>query len=271
MRALLRQFVLFCGVLIIYSTATAQSPYEISWKKDLPLVLGGAGGLTTGLILYSNLDVFDAEIDRIPSTSSINAFDRPATRNWSTTSGNISDVFLYGSAALPLALMLDRDMRRDAKYIAPLFAETFIITQGLTSLTKTITKRYRPFVYNENVGVELKEDKHARLSFISGHTATVASLSYFTARVFSDYHPDSKWKPVVWSAAAVLPAATGFLRVRAGKHFTTDVIGGYLVGAAVGLLVPWLHRKDKKKRRKYSIKPFAGADASFRLVYRQLW
>jgi len=58
----------------------------------------------------------------------------------------------------------------------------------------------------------------------------------------------SRWKPIVWTAAATIPAITGYLRVRGGRHFPTDVIGGYIVGAAVGCLVPHLHRTIKQAK-----------------------
>ena len=74
-----------------------------------------------------------------------------------------------------------------------------------------------------------------------------AANTFFAAKVFSDYYPDSKWKPVVWTAAATIPAITGYLRVKGGRHFTTDVITGYAVGAAVGYLVPHFHKKKKAK------------------------
>ncbi|MBT8218659.1 MAG: phosphatase PAP2 family protein, partial [Bacteroidia bacterium] len=47
--------------------------------------------------------------------------------------------------------------------------------------------------------------------------------------------------PVVWTTAIAVPALTGLLRTRAGKHFYTDVIVGFVVGAAVGYLIPEIH------------------------------
>ena len=40
----------------------------------------------------------------------------------------------------------------------------------------------------------------------------------------------------------MLPAVTGYLRFKAGKHFPTDIIVGYGVGATIGYLVPELHK-----------------------------
>ena len=44
------------------------------------------------------------------------------------------------------------------------------------------------------------------------------------------------------AGAALAPATVGFLRVKGGKHFPTDVLTGLVVGAATGYLVPRLHK-----------------------------
>ena len=65
------------------------------------------------------------------------------------------------------------------------------------------------------------------------------------AKVISDYHPElgrKKW--LVFAAAIIPPAIVGWYRIRALKHFPTDVLLGYLVGAAVGILVPELHKQS---------------------------
>jgi len=41
------------------------------------------------------------------------------------------------------------------------------------------------------------------------------------------------WRALAWVAAAVLPVAVGFSRVYRGFHHPTDVIFGYVLGAAV--------------------------------------
>lgn len=61
-----------------------------------------------------------------------------------------------------------------------------------------------------------------------------------TAQLHSDYSGKSDW--AVWSLAAAIPAFTGIQRMRAGKHFLTDVLLGYIVGAGVGILVPSLYK-----------------------------
>ena len=75
------------------------------------------------------------------------------------------------------------------------------------------------------------------------------------AKVFSDYHPNSKQflKIAVWTFSISLPAVTGFFRVRAGKHFPSDVIMGYALGAVSGWIIPHLHKKDLMSNGNYSI------------------
>ena len=114
-------------------------------------------------------------------------------------------------------------------------------------MTKGIIRRPRPLLYNPNVPFEKKNKKGARLSFFSGHTSGVATLSFLSAKFFADYYPDSKWKPVVWTAAALLPSTTGYLRYKAGKHFKTDVMMGAAIGACVGILIPHLHKKKERE------------------------
>ena len=67
---------------------------------------------------------------------------------------------------------------------------------------------------------------------------------FFTATVFSDYSSDRNAEAVVWSGAVLWSVLTGFSRVESGHHFATDVITGFVVGAAIGTLVPALHRSD---------------------------
>lgn len=61
--------------------------------------------------------------------------------------------------------------------------------------------------------------------------------------MFADYYPDSKLKPFVWGVSIGLPALTGYLRIRAGQHYPSDIVAGYALGAAVGWLVPTLHKR----------------------------
>jgi membrane-associated phospholipid phosphatase len=142
-------------------------------------------------------------------------------------------------------------MRQDWFRYLLLWGQAFSLTEGLTNWAKTLILRPRPLAYYyaadyPHVPVGLAEaalTTDTRFSYFSGHTSMTAVSSFFVARTFADYCPDSRAKPWVWASAALLPALVGIWRVRAGKHYPTDVLTGYLVGASVGLLIPALHRR----------------------------
>ena len=97
-------------------------------------------------------------------------------------------------------------------------------------------------MYNPDVSLEKKLSDRTTLSFFSGHTSATTSLSFFAAKVITDLRPGSKYNWAVWTTGATLPAIMSYLRYEAGKHFVTDEIAGYAVGALIGYLVPEMHK-----------------------------
>ena len=140
--------------------------------------------------------------------------------------------------------------------IAGMALQTLFITDATTNTIKAMAKRFRPYTYNPDVPTKAKLNSGARYSFVSGHTSITAAFGFFSAKVYSDLYPESPWKPVVWTIGATIPAVTGYLRYRAGKHFPTDIIGGYILGAATGFLVPHLHKK--KRNLNFMLIPASG-------------
>lgn len=91
-------------------------------------------------------------------------------------------------------------------------------------------------------------------------------MSFFTARVFSDYLSDHDTRVVIWSAAVTYPAVVAILRVQSGQHFPTDVIVGYVTGATIGYIIPELHKAGRSAR--ISIKPsHVGENSTVQLTY----
>lgn len=226
-----------------------ETPYDLSYGKEITLSTIGLGTLTAAYILSKKKEPLSPEIILGLDRNEINKFDRRATFNWSKKASRASDVFLISSMVLPFVLFSGENVREDYGRFLLLGAESFIMNTGLTDLTKEIAQRKRPFVYNPDVPMSEKTNKSATTSFFSGHTSLSASSTYFFATTFTNYYPDSRWKPLVWSVSAVIPALTGFLRYWAGKHYFTDIIVGYVVGAAAGILVPTLHNKSLKFNR----------------------
>ena len=225
-----------------------EAPYRLNWGIEVP-ILGLALG--TG-IPYLLLDAQTAPLSVAAinnlDRNTVNPFDQPTTYLWSPTVARVSDGLLYTSMVAPIALLADPQIRKDALPIGLLYVETFALTVGITMLTKVLLKRPRPFVYGTAAPWAEKQEKDAQYAFFSGHTSVSAAMCFMTAKVYHDYNKGKKSVPWVWAAAATVPAATGILRQQAGKHFWTDVIAGYALGAAIGILVPELHRLGKQKK-----------------------
>ena len=259
---------IFSGLLLFFIPyfLVAQSPYELKPTTDYSLIGIGALTLTSGYILESNTQILsDQEIFSLNPVD-VNAFDRNAINNFSESALQTSDLLLYGSMLAPLSLLLDKKVRQDWLTVGVMGVEVLMITYGVTSTTKASVLRTRPYAYNPDVSLELKQEPDARYSFFSGHTAVSASVTFFAAKVFSDMNPNSKWKPLVWVGAAVVPAATGWARVEAGKHFPTDVVAGYVVGAAIGYFIPVLHLKKDVSKATLNLEPHSNGLA-LRLVF----
>lgn len=221
--------------------ATSQPYYRASWKMDGKL--NGIGLIILGSSYAVSQDVQALTVEEIYALdrNDINALDRRATYNYSASASTASDVLLFTSLLLPAIPLIDKKMKGERGKIFLMYAETILLSRGITQLTKNLALRTRPFVYNENVPIDEKQTINARYSFFSGHVSTVSSLTFLSASILNQYHPKGKLMPLVWSAAAFLPLATGYLRVQAGKHFTTDAMVGYATGALIGLIIPRLH------------------------------
>ncbi len=94
-----------------------------------------------------------------------------------------------------------------------------------------------------------------RYSFYSGHTSMTAVNTFYTAKVYSAYISNETTKTLMWTAAALIPAITGFSRVNTHNHFPTDVIVGYIVGAAIGYLIPEIHKSENSNESSSSSVP----------------
>jgi membrane-associated phospholipid phosphatase len=226
-----------------------ESPYKSCFKTDGPIV--GIGAVTGGAAIIARINQAPLTVDQINrlNPDQIWGIDRSATAQYSKKAGKVSDVLAYGSVALPWLYAIPRHTRQDFGRIATMHFETLLISQGVIALTKMMVHRTRPFTYNPEAALSDKTTFKAKASFFSGHTCTAAAMSFFTATTFSQYYPDSRMKPLVWTCAVAWPAATGYLRYRAGAHFLSDVVVGYLVGATTGMLIPKLHQKFKRSHK----------------------
>lgn len=224
--------------------------YKVKNAVEIPLSLGLAGYSLWGMSeIYGRDKVPVSEINALDKNN-INSFDRSIADNFSESAKDASDKFFYGSMPLPLILMIDKKIRKDGFQIGLLYLQAMGTTGTLYTSSAMIADRFRPYTYNPAVSMDKRTRGGARNSFFAGHPALVATSTFFTASVFSHYHPEFKHKWALYTVAGGAALATGLLRIKAGEHFRTDVITGLTVGTLSGILIPKFHlRKDGNERK----------------------
>jgi hypothetical protein len=245
MRALLLRFIIFMDLgLSITCQAQVVAPYKTDWVKDGAITAGGIGMTVVGSSILRNKERLTEEDLLDVDRRQVNKFDRFAAGNYNASAQKLSDYPFFGSFVAPLFLLLDNDIKQQTPQLFLLYAQTMSITGGIFSMSAGLTERKRPNVYGTDAPLEERLHKYATNSFFAGHTAATASALFFAAKVFHDFNPDSPARHFIWGGAAITPAVVGYLRLEAGKHFLSDIIIGYAVGAGVGILVPQLHKKS---------------------------
>lgn len=226
--------------------------YKTTWADGV-ITAAGIGVSYWGLtILQDKEGLSEAELLNIQNNlerekADIPGFDRWAAGNFNPSVANATDIPFYGSFALPFFFLADERTRSDFGQIGLLYVQTMSVTGSLFTHVAGRTERNRPLVYNFDADNEDRNDSNAENSFFAGHTAATATATFFAAKVFNDYFPNSRAKPYVWAGAALIPAAVAYGRLEAGKHFLSDNLLGYAVGASVGILVPHLHKISRNK------------------------
>ncbi len=83
-------------------------------------------------------------------------------------------------------------------------------------------------------------------SFPSGHSSSAVAA-------YGSLAAHEKKNRLLWVLAILLPLLVGFSRVCMGAHYPTDVLCGWLLGAVVVILVPWLRKKIKSRWLFYAV------------------
>jgi hypothetical protein len=238
-------FITLSLFLALSSGAQDTTIFKLDWKKDA--ILLGTGGIAAGVGFAGrkSVDAYsEVELASL-STPDLWNIDKGAIKQWSTASQDVSDVLLISSIATPILLLGSYKCRSQWKEGVVMYAETMLLTYGITDMIKSGVKRDRPLVYNPLAPLSEKTAQKARLSFVSGHSSMSAASCVFTATVLAQVTQNDRWDPLILGAGFGIPAVVAVLRVEGGKHYPTDVIAGYTLGALIGYAVPRLHRKKR--------------------------
>jgi membrane-associated phospholipid phosphatase len=248
----------------------ADKPDEVYLLKpsvDIPVTAAGIGWCIYAFPRIYNKPYADIRSLNNLDKNDLNVLDRWAAGMYDNDADATSDIFFYGSIPTPLLLLADHDMRKDAGKIAFMYLEAMAITGFFYTGTANFVDRYRPYAYDPAVPLDERLTGNARNSFLGGHPALVATATFFTAKVFGDYHPDSKLKWVFYGGAIAATGATVYLRHKAGRHFPTDLFTGTTLGVLSGILVPHFH-KNKAYKGRMTILPYTGNEHGLTVLYK---
>lgn len=224
--------------------------YSLNHKIEIPGTIAGLGLGVYYIGLMSDRAVLSGQEVMGLSRSDVNFFDRSVidfSEKKYENARTISDYVMNATILSPLLLLFDKDIRRDWLDYVTLFGEVHLSTTWLYVGSASLVGRARPLAYNVNLPVEKRSGRNTNNSFFSGHTSSTAVSSFFMAKVYSDYHDLDRWqKALLYFMASVPPSVVGYYRIRGGKHFRTDVLTGFTVGAASGILIPEFRKINRK-------------------------
>ena len=172
----------------------------------------------------------------------INPVDRLGSQVRRPRAGELADFGLYGGPTLPLLLSFDRLVRPHYPRVLVLWLETMLITFAVGSLVKNTANRPRPYVYHADWQPERALSRKDRAAFLSGHAANAAAGSVLFASLLEAY--DRPLAPYGRWLALGVAGLTAYLRVRAGKHWPTDVLAGMALGGGVAGAIVMGHRRQ---------------------------
>jgi membrane-associated phospholipid phosphatase len=214
---------------------------------DVSFAVDGAvtGGLAAGSVLLS---LWPVDTSKRWSSEFFGSLDENVKRNFSDRAAALSDATLAVTIVAPVLLELPRGWNGDTGRHLLLYGEAISANLFVHSLTKYLVQRPRPYNYHSDPRVaewarEAGKDSH--VSFYSGHASTSFAAAVAGSYLFASGAADREIKAMVWLFEVTLASATANLRVRAGRHFYSDVVTGAIVGSAIGFLVPALHADER--------------------------
>lgn len=165
--------------------------------------------------------------------------------NYALSAADASDVSLSLTLANPVAAQFGLGVGKHSLNAGLVYTETLALNLAINSITKVLVRRPRPSTYRlREAGVN--PDLEWFVSFYSGHASTAFAAAIAGSYLFAEGTSDREARYLLWATELGLAAGTSALRVRAGKHYYSDVLLGALIGTAVGVGVPLIHGASRR-------------------------
>ena len=178
----------------IVKSSKSQPVYKLKPSVDIPVFAVTAGWSAYAFTKIYSKDTSTMEKIMSLNVNDINGFDRWAVRPYSESIGNVSNYIFYGAIPLPILFVIGKETRKDFLKLSFLYLEAMSITGMLYTGSTYFTNRYRPYAYSEETPTSWRTRGGAKNSFYAGHVALVATSTFFMAKVYADYYPESKIK-----------------------------------------------------------------------------
>jgi membrane-associated phospholipid phosphatase len=238
------RLLVLCALLSFSLPARAERPFAVDLRVEVPIAAAGGALWILSEGLKPRIAATDCRL------CGRNALDgavqegllwqnvQPARRLSDALLFGLVPAFAFGSV---YGLGFAEGDRRSAGENVLALTETLVGAAVLTQITKYAVARERPYLRTQREnGETVTHGPDDNLSFFSGHTSITFALAVGAGSIasFRDY----EHAPWIWGIGVPLAALTGYLRIAADRHYFTDVLTGALIGSAVGVLIPWLHR-----------------------------
>jgi membrane-associated phospholipid phosphatase len=202
-------------------------------------VIAGVLGVGLGLSLipvHTPSALWDHEI--------FGELDDAVHASFSPRAAQISDGLLAASIAAPIAYLTGDTIEDADGDRLLLYGEALAVNVAVFEGAKHLVQRPRPYLYSKSPEVAryaAEQGDDAYQSFYSGHAATAFCAATAGAYLAGVSTTSSGARALAWGGGFAVAAAAANLRVRAGKHFYSDVVIGAIIGTAIGYVVPALH------------------------------
>jgi membrane-associated phospholipid phosphatase len=231
-------------ILVLAGPARADEPADPTSIPGHTIdrrVNGGISGLATGIGLVSQL---------IPIrshdlwTHELVSGEESQHDNFSLRAAHLADAMLGVSVAAPAFYLLGNTIDDADGDKLLIYGQSLAINAMIAGVTKRLVQRPRPYAYSKDPMVRKyiqEEGDDAFMSFYSGHSALGFGAATTGAYLLAASGASPSARAFAWGGGFMVAAATANLRVRAGKHFYSDVLIGSAIGISVGYIVPAVH------------------------------
>ena len=170
--------------------------------------------------------------------------DVSVRRNFNNGAAQVSNLTGASAILLPLAGQFAAGFGPGLANGSMMYAEAHAASLLLMAATKELVRRPRPYTHSDDPAVQRfarEQGAEAYVSFYSGHASAAFTAAVAGSLLYAGRTRDPWSRHLMWGPELLLASTTAQLRVRAGRHYRTDIWVGSAVGTAIGVAVPALH------------------------------